>query len=63
MILIQMNTAILSMTKKRPLVVSFSRYKKKKKILNDIYIELVSARDSGDYKRSGDLAKRYLRLK
>lgn len=59
-----MNTAILSMTKKRPLiVVSFSRYKKKKKILNNIYIELVSARDSGDYKRSGDLAKRYLRLK
>jgi hypothetical protein len=51
------------MIKKRPLlVVSFSRYKKKRKMLNNIYTELVSAQDSGDYKRSGDLAKRYLRL-
>jgi len=58
-----MSTVILSMIKKRPLlVVSFSRYKKKRKMLNNIYTELVSAQDSGDYKRSGDLAKRYLRL-
>lgn len=58
----QMNSVNLSMIKKRSKVTSFSKVRQKKKILDNIYTEFLIAQESGDYKRAGELAGRYLKF-